>query len=49
MHPIGFVKNHPVGFLCSMAAGMIAGPWLVGTIQRTTGVGISLPNVGRSS
>jgi len=46
MHPITFVKNHPVGVLVSMAAGMVVGPWLLGTVSRTTGVNVNLPTYG---
>jgi len=46
MHPITFVKNHPVGVLVSMAAGMIVGPWILNTLGRTTGVNVNLPTAG---
>lgn len=48
MHPVTFVKNHPVGVLVSMAAGMVVGPWLLGMVNSTTGVNVNLPNVGGS-
>ena len=46
MHPISFVKAHPVGVLVSMAAGMIVGPWILGKVNTATGVGVNLPSVG---
>jgi len=46
MHPITFVKNHPVGTLVCMAAGMMVGPWALGKIQSTTGIGVNLPKYG---
>jgi len=46
MRPITFVKQHPVGVVVSMAAGMIVGPWLLGVLGRTTGVNVNLPSVG---
>lgn len=48
MHPITFVKNHPVGVLVSMAAGMIVGPAILGALNSTTGVNVNLPSVGGS-
>ena len=46
MHPISFVKAHPVAVITSAAAGMIIGPAVLGWINRTTGVNIGLPSVG---
>jgi hypothetical protein len=46
MHPFTYVKNHPAATVVTFAAGMIVGPWLLGSIARTTGVGINLPTVG---
>jgi hypothetical protein len=46
MHPITFIKAHPVGVLVSMAAGMIVGPYLLNMVNRTTGVSVNLPSVG---
>jgi len=46
MHPVTFVKNHPVGVIVSMAAGMVIGPWLLGTVNRVSGVNVNLPSVG---
>lgn len=44
--PIGYVKAHPTATVVTFALGMIAGPWLMGMIAKTTGVDISLPSVG---
>lgn len=44
MHPIRFVKEHPVGFLASAAVGMIAGPWAMGIVTRYTGLSVGLPS-----
>jgi len=46
MRPIRFIKQHPVGVLVSMAAGMIVGPWILSTVGRTTGVNVNLPSYG---
>jgi hypothetical protein len=46
MHPISFIKGHPVATVSLLAAGMILGPWLTATLAKTTGVDISLPSVG---
>ena len=46
MHPITFVKNHPLGVVVSMAAGMVIGPWVLGMVNSTTGVNVNLPTVG---
>lgn len=46
MHPISFTKAHPVAVLVSGAAGMIVGPWLLGMLQNSTGIGLRLPSVG---
>lgn len=46
MHPVTFVKAHPVGVLVSAAAGMMIGPWILGMVRSATGVGVSLPSVG---
>jgi hypothetical protein len=48
MHPVTFVKNHPVGVLVSMAAGMVVGPWLLGMVNSATGVNVNLPSMGSS-
>lgn len=44
--PIRYVKSHPAATVVTFAAGMIIGPWLFGTLGRTTGVNINLPTVG---
>jgi predicted membrane protein len=46
MHPVTFVKNHPVGVIVSFAAGMMIGPWLLSTVAGKTGVNINLPTYG---
>jgi hypothetical protein len=46
MHPISFVKAHPVGVIVSMGVGMVVGPWLLGMVNNATGVNVSLPTVG---
>ena len=43
MHPVRFVKEHPVGFVGSAVFGMIVGPWALSTIQRYTGISVGLP------
>jgi hypothetical protein len=48
MHPIGFIKAHPVATVTLLATGMMAGPWLLNTIGAKTGVNISLPTAGSS-
>jgi hypothetical protein len=47
MNPIGFVKTHPVATVVLMATGMAVGPWILGTVSRTTGVTVRIPTVGR--
>jgi hypothetical protein len=44
MHPIQFVKNHPVGFTVSALTGMVIGPWALSFLNRTTGVNINVPS-----
>jgi hypothetical protein len=44
VRPITFVKEHPVGFVASAAVGMIAGPWVLSTITRFTGISVGLPS-----
>jgi formylmethanofuran dehydrogenase subunit D len=44
MHPVRFVREHPVGFIGSAVFGMIAGPWAMGIITRYTGVSVGLPS-----
>jgi hypothetical protein len=45
--PIAYVKAHPMATVLSMALGMAVGPWILGTVGRTTGVNIRIPTVGR--
>lgn len=48
MHPISFVKAHPVATIALLAAGYMVVPWTLGKIQGATGVGVSLPQPGAS-
>ena len=43
MRPVTFVKEHPVAVVVNMGIGMFAGPWILSTISRFTGVSISVP------
>jgi len=49
MHPLKFIKAHPLASILLPAAGMIAGPWILGKINGMTGVNVSLPVAGGSS
>jgi hypothetical protein len=49
MHPIQFVKAHPLGVAVSFAAGMMIGPWVLSTIGGKTGINVSLPSYGNSN
>lgn len=44
MHPVRFVKEHPVGFAGSALFGMVVGPWALGMVNRYTGVSVGLPS-----
>jgi predicted membrane protein len=46
MHPITFVKAHPVGTVVTFAAGMMIGPWLLNMLGGKTGININLPQYG---
>jgi hypothetical protein len=46
MHPLRFVKAHPVGFVVSALTGMVVGPWVLNMVGGTTGVNVNLPTVG---
>jgi len=46
MHPIRFVKEHPVGFVGSAVFGMVAGPWALSLVSRYTGLQVGLPSFG---
>jgi hypothetical protein len=46
MHPLTFVKNHPVATFTLMAAGMVVGPAILRTVNNVTGVSVGLPSVG---
>lgn len=49
MHPLRFVKEHPVGFVTSAAVGMIAGPMVLAKINQYTGISLGLPSLGKRS
>jgi hypothetical protein len=49
MHPVSFVKAHPVATITLMAAGMIVGPAILSRFGNLTGVGVNLPSYGGSS
>ena len=49
MHPVKFVKAHPIASILLPAAGMIAGPWILGKVSGITGVNVSLPVAGAGS
>jgi hypothetical protein len=44
--PISYVKAHPLATIVTAAAGMVVGPWVLGVLGRSTGVGVNLPTVG---
>jgi predicted membrane protein len=46
MHPISYVRMHPVATVVTFAAGMIVGPWLLNAVGSKTGVNVSLPTIG---
>lgn len=46
MHPVTFVKQHPVGTVVCALGGMAVGPWTLGKIQQYTGLGVRVPRVG---
>lgn len=46
MHPVSFVKAHPLATVVIFASGMIVGPWLLNTVGSKTGVNVSLPTIG---
>ena len=47
-HPLTFAKQHPVAVGVNMALGAIFLPKILGWINGTTGVGVSLPSYGGS-
>lgn len=49
MGPIAYTREHPGAVIISMAVGMIIGPWVLGTVNRFTGVSISLPTFSARS
>jgi hypothetical protein len=48
MHPISFVKAHPLATVTLMGLGMAVGPWILGFVNNKTGVSIGIPTVGGS-
>jgi hypothetical protein len=46
MRPFSYVKTHPTATVVTFALGMMIGPWVLNTVNRTTGVGVSLPKYG---
>lgn len=44
MHPIQFVKAHPVATIVIAAAGLMVGPWILSVIGNTTGVNVNVPS-----
>lgn len=48
VHPVSFVKAHPVATVLLLGTGYFAVPWLLGKVNSVTGVGINLPQAGGS-
>ena len=46
MHPVSFVKAHPVATITLLAAGYMVVPWLLSMVSGTTGIGVRLPQFG---
>ena len=46
MHPISFVKAHPLATTVTFLAGMAVGPWLLSMVSDKTGFGLSVPSYG---
>jgi hypothetical protein len=46
MHPLAFVKAHPVAVVTNMALGMIFGPAILRMVNSATGVSVGLPSYG---
>jgi hypothetical protein len=46
MHPVRFVKEHPVGTVVCGLVGMSVGPMVLNQVRNWTGVGIRVPRVG---
>jgi predicted membrane protein len=45
--PIRYVKAHPMATVITALAGMAVGPWILGTVNKATGVSVRIPTVGR--
>jgi hypothetical protein len=46
MHPIGFVKAHPLATVVLLATGAIALPAALNMLGSRTGINVSLPSMG---
>jgi hypothetical protein len=46
MHPITFVKNHPMATAVTFIAGMAVGPWLLSMVSDKTGFSLGVPSYG---
>jgi len=46
MHPVSFVKAHPLATVLLLATGYIALPWGLSRIGSATGVNVTLPQYG---
>lgn len=46
MHPISYVKAHPVATLITAALGMAIGPSLLSMVGSKTGVNVTIPQYG---
>ena len=46
MQIVSVAKEHPGVVLFWAAAGMVVGPWVLGTVRGLTGVSVGLPRVG---
>lgn len=43
MHPLTFVKNHPLATVVLLGTGYVLLPWGLNFVQSKTGVGVTLP------
>jgi hypothetical protein len=46
MHPVTFVKNHPLATVVLLGVGYWAVPAITGFVQNKTGVGVTIPQTG---
>ena len=46
MHPIRYVKAHPVATVVTALAGMAVGPTILAMIGSKTGINVSVPQYG---